>query len=247
MDPEIIKNLALFSGLELFLIVGVIFAIFLIIKLGPPWLDKRYKLRLAELNNETRQLEVETNAMVKEVASRLDRLEELSDCERGNIEDLRNEYTSHLIKMEERHENQLLSIEKLFDKDKVDRTKRQKELDSWKEETNAKLLAVNESIQQVFSMIADNEELTKDASRGTLENMLTSETSSPLRRLKAFRRLLAMGVNGIVKKVGMRVILEHKDLWLEVLAMDLDLEILDEDYYDRVMDEIRRNIFGGVM
>ena len=132
------------------------------------------------------------------------------------------------------------SVEELYAEDAEERKKRQAEIDS-------KLDAMDTEIKNIFSLIADNEELTKDVSRGTLENMLCNENVTPLRRLKAYRRLIGQGANGVLKKIGFALILDYKDLWLEVLYSRIDFEIVDQNFWDKTMDEIRRNIFGGVM
>jgi hypothetical protein len=78
--PEQIKAvgeaLSGFAGVELALIILAIVAIILIFVLGPKYLDKRYKFKLAELNKDNQALENETNALVKEVSARLNRIEE---------------------------------------------------------------------------------------------------------------------------------------------------------------------------
>jgi len=131
-------------------------------------------------------------------------------------------------------------VQNQFAEDAEERKERQAQMDS-------KFESIDSEIKNIFAIFADHEEFAKDTSRGTLENMVCNDTVSPLRRLKAFRRLLAMGVNGIIKQRGMKIVLDHKDLWLEVLAMDMGLKVINQDYYDRVMDEIRKSIYGGVM
>ena len=157
------------------------------------------------------------------------------------------QYEKQLVAMEERHEKHLIGIEKLLRIDKDDREKRQAEWDTWQIQTDNRLTEVCASVDKIFSMLADHEEFANDVSRGTLENMLCNDSVSTLRRLKAFVRLIAMGANGILKKTGMKLIVDNKDLWLEVLAMNMDFEIVNKDYYEKVMEEIRKNIFGGVM
>jgi hypothetical protein len=78
--PEQIKAfgdaLSGFAGVELALIILAIVAIILIFVLGPKYLDRRYKFKMAELNKDNQALENETNALVKEVSARLSRIEE---------------------------------------------------------------------------------------------------------------------------------------------------------------------------
>ena len=85
------NGLSLFQGLELFLIIATVVGLVFIIFLGPKLLDKRYKFKMAELNKENQNIEMETNALVKEVAGRLNRLEENVVEFRLKISDLEKE------------------------------------------------------------------------------------------------------------------------------------------------------------
>jgi hypothetical protein len=80
MTPEQIeatgKVLNSFAGVELVLVILALVAIIFIFVLGPKILDKRYKYKMAELNKENQALQNETNALVKEVSARLNRIEE---------------------------------------------------------------------------------------------------------------------------------------------------------------------------
>jgi hypothetical protein len=144
-------------------------------------------------------------------------------------------------------EDLLINIKEMLEQDKLDREKRQEEQDKRFDAYDKILEETQVNIKALFSLVADNEAISKDASRGTLENMLCNEVISPLRRLKAFYKLIALGVNGIIKEIGFKVILEHKKLWQEVLVMKLDVKIVNQEFFDRTMNEIRQNIYGGVM
>ena len=79
VDPEVIeetgKALARFDHFELVMIVALIIAVALIFILGPKWLDKRYEVKLADINTQNKQLDAENNALIKEISGRLTGLE----------------------------------------------------------------------------------------------------------------------------------------------------------------------------
>jgi len=76
MSPEMLNALSLFEGIELVTIALLFVIVSMIIFLGPKWLDKRNEIKLVEINKENQQVDAETNAMVKEISSRIGRLEE---------------------------------------------------------------------------------------------------------------------------------------------------------------------------
>jgi hypothetical protein len=84
-------------------------------------------------------------------------------------------------------------------------------------------------------------------SEGTLENMLFTDSPklSMYKRLKAYRRLIAMGKNGRIRNKGLNLILENKETWLDVLDSELDIEIINQKYFDSVMEDIENRIFRG--
>ena len=111
------------------------------------------------------------------------------------------------------------------------------------------LQEINKKLNQFDKRFEDIEYLLGKVSQGTLENMLHDETGkqSMFKRLKAFRRLTAMGVNSRVKQYGLKLILENKETWYDVLDTKLDIPIVDNGYYSNVLVEINRRIFesGG--
>ena len=111
-------------------------------------------------------------------------------------------------------------------------------------------------IGTIFSTLSAHEFLLDKTSEGTLENILFDEYRSLFQRLKAFRRLLAMKKNGRIWEKGFQLIIlgrkiikddkgrEMKiDIWLDVLDTDLGVPIVDTEYYEARMKEIRRRIY----
>jgi hypothetical protein len=79
--------------------------------------------------------------------------------------------------------------------------------------------------------------------------MLFNEKTPIFRRLKAYIRLLAMGINGRVKKAGFSLVLNNKEIWLDALETmpKLKLKIVDQAYFDAAMEDINHRIFDGMM
>jgi len=115
---------------------------------------------------------------------------------------------------------------------------------------------VTEKLGTIESTLATHEYLLDKTSEGTLENQLFNDTLSPFMRLKAFRRLLAMGKNGRIWAKGYLLILDNKrtiktddgreieiDVWMDVLDTELGIPIADKEYYEARLKEIRRRIY----
>ena len=103
--------------------------------------------------------------------------------------------------------------------------------------------------KQIDKRFTEIEQLLGKVSQGALENMLHDETQSKFKRLKAFRRLMAMRVNGRIKQYGILLIINNKETWHDVMDTKLDINIIDNAYYSNVLTEINRRIFetGGAL
>ena len=99
-------------------------------------------------------------------------------------------------------------------------------------------------LDDLTEIVADHEEQSNNITADILENKLFSEAFSPFRRLKAYRMLLAMGINGRVKTKGYELVQAHKETWLDVLDTTMDVEIVNEDYYNKVLKEINEKLFN---
>jgi len=130
-------------------------------------------------------------------------------------------------------------------------------LKEWQTTVIKNIEAIQSELKQVLMTLSTHDFLLNKTSEGTLTNQLFTETLSPFIRLKAFRRLLAMGKNGRIWEKGLLLIVENreyvkdkdgknicvKDVWLDVLDTDLGIEIVDIAYYEARLKEIRRRIY----
>jgi len=115
----------------------------------------------------------------------------------------------------------------------------------WQNFIGDKMSEFESKLALIFNTLSAHEFLLDKTSEGTLENMLFDdhEDRSVFQRLKAFRRLLAMGKNGRIWKKGFQLVLKHKETWLDVLDTELGIKIVDEKYYNDRLEEIRTRIF----
>jgi len=116
---------------------------------------------------------------------------------------------------------------------------------------------VSERLNTIEATLSTHEFLLDKTSEGTLENQLFNDNLAPFIRLKAFRRLLAMKRNGRIWDKGTELILQNKktikdsdgnilakiDVWRDVLDTELGINIVDVEYYDARLKEIRRSIY----
>jgi len=147
-----------------------------------------------------------------------------------------------------------VTLEQYLETDAMERLKRQKETDDHFDKIQAevnrigtKVIDVREEIKMLTEMLESYEHVADTMNKVNLENTLFNEALSPFRRLKAYVYLTAMGANGRIKMKGIKLVLEHKETWLDVL--DTTSERLnfgkpeDKEYYDSVLSEIDRRIF----
>jgi len=141
------------------------------------------------------------------------------------------------------------SIEEILSEEAQARKKRHEEIDARLAALSDELGSLKTEVKELTETVADNESLTQDTSQGTLENMLFNENMSPFRRQKAFIRLLAMAKNGRVKEKGMKVILQNKEMWLDILDTreDMRLKVVDQKHFDDTLALINRQIYDGAM
>ena len=106
-----------------------------------------------------------------------------------------------------------------------------------------RLSKLESGIELLLKTIDGMKKFQRKISQGTLENMLFNERLSSFRRLKAFRRLLAMAVNGDIKQEGTKLVLANKDTWKIVLQTKLGVKIKDVKYYEESLAYINRLVF----
>jgi hypothetical protein len=129
-------------------------------------------------------------------------------------------------------------------------------LRDWQTLINDTLTTISTKIEDISATLSVHEFLLDKTSEGTLENMLFNDNLPPFIRLKAFRRLLAKKKNGRIWDKGYLLILDNKrtittadgkeieiDPWLDVLDTELGIPVVDKEYYEARLKEIRRRIY----
>jgi hypothetical protein len=110
-------------------------------------------------------------------------------------------------------------------------------------EVDGQLNGIKKDVAKLFTLMSDYEELQDKLSEGTLENMFFNENVSMFKRLKAYKRLIALKKNGKIKAEGFKLICAHKETWEAVQETEMKLNIVDQDYFNSTMKDIDRVIF----
>jgi cell division protein FtsL len=113
-------------------------------------------------------------------------------------------------------------------------------------DVDAKFDKLGTDLSDLSNVVTNQGEFQGVLSQGVLEHQLYDDKyPSMLNRLKAFYRLTAMGINGRVFEKGFILIMNNKDLWLDVASMKemRALKIENRKYFDDTMAEISRRIF----
>jgi hypothetical protein len=140
--------------------------------------------------------------------------------------------------LQQKHETQLNKIEKLLEEDSQDRKTRQIEVDKKFDELDI-------GLNELKTAIETNDYLTRKTSEGTLVGLLFNDAIWPFLRMKSFRRLLALKKNGRIWEKGFALISGSKVYqiaWLDIQETELDIEIVDEEYYYGRLREIENRI-----
>ena len=230
--PLLEKILLGFFGL-LFIALGIF------LWKGLPKMIDRYQLKkdqqLDEKIKNAEDIEVESNRLIKEVKTTIDRLVACHEENKSIIE---------------KHDKDIGEIKDLLNEDMHDRKARQEEMDAWRGSIETK-------IESIITTQTDQGHYIRSVSIGTLENMLDSAMVEienkkkgekvNLKRvrngLKAFLKLVGLKRNSYNLKNGYALIIEFKDDF-EVIFEDFakenwkDIEMIDEGYFAGIMDEI---------
>ena len=142
-----------------------------------------------------------------------------------------------------KHENQLRSIEKILVEDIEKQNKWQNFINERINKIDSKIEDLSSKLEDLFSIVSCNENSLHDTSDATFENQLFNEKLWPFKRLQAFRILLARKRNGRIWEKGFYLVLENKEVWLDLLDTELGVKIVDIDYYNMRMEDIRTRIF----
>jgi hypothetical protein len=114
---------------------------------------------------------------------------------------------------------------------------------TWQGFIGKRIDGIEQKIEALLGTVTSIRKFQGKISQGTLENMLFNERLSAFKRLKAFRRLLAMGVNGEIKQEGLKLVLANKETWKIVLQTKLGVKIKDPKYYEESLAYINRLVF----
>jgi hypothetical protein len=125
-----------------------------------------------------------------------------------------------------------------LDKDGEERVKRQAEVDNRFNRIETHIEKTSSNIEQLNVAISGIVNTVDELSCGALENRLFTKAAPVLRRLRAFKKLIALKNNGPIKIIGVELAAENPDSWLYVLSEPLSMKILDQEFFDNVIEEI---------
>jgi hypothetical protein len=146
--------------------------------------------------------------------------------------------TDECGELQQKHETQLSKIEKLLEDDVLERKTRQVEVDK-------KFNEIDNAIDKVKCNLDETNEILLKVSEDTQYSIFIEEKASIDERLKAFRILVAFGRNGDVKKEGIKLILNNKDIWKIVIKSPLPVKIKDQKHYDDTFAYINKLVFDA--
>jgi len=119
------------------------------------------------------------------------------------------------------------------------------QISAMRKDFKEQIKTVNTNIDKLFTVTNALSGKLEKVSQGTLESLLFNESASIDSRIKAFRRLTAMGINSEVKTIGFKLILNNKTIWKVIKKEPIDVEILDQEYYKNTIKELENKIFDG--
>jgi hypothetical protein len=146
-------------------------------------------------------------------------------------------------KAQDAQSKELREIKKALDDDRVDWNKRMEGFDRQFNEIKTEVTGIKTDIKTISNILTDHEEFQEQLSVGTLENRLFNESISVFKRLKDYKRLIAMGKNGRIRAKGFDLVRNNKEVWEAVEETDLKLNIVNPEYFKEVMKEIEDKIF----
>jgi hypothetical protein len=134
------------------------------------------------------------------------------------------------------------ALKDFLDKDGVERQKRQAEVDNRFNRIEAHIEQTSKNIEHLDVVISGVVNTVDELSYGALENRLFTKAAPAVRRLRAFKRLIALKNNGPVKVVGVDLAADNPDTWFYVLSEPLNMNIVDQGFFDGVVEEINTEI-----
>ena len=243
------SNVPLWEKFILGLISLVLIALGMYIWKGwPKVIDRKQRIKDEKIDEKiaaAEEIEIESNRLIKEVKGTMDRLME---CHQENKENIAN------------HDRDIGEIKKLLSEDKIDREKRQEMLDSnfsyfqqSLKEMREEFSNVQTDLDELRVLYGSNNAYMDKISEGALKIMLKDDKQELKHRARAALRLIALAVNGPTKKYIIKDFLlgsyENKDAFWEAVddIKHLNLDIKDEGYFDKVMDEINERVYSGAL
>jgi hypothetical protein len=159
---------------------------------------------------------------------------------KGTVENITREEVNHLMSKE----GYLMAENEAF-------VRRLENIETTLVDIEKKMEAFNNTVVERFNAMSVTMQNISNKlmkiSKGTLENMLL--TNNPKQsisdRLMAFSRLIAMAPYSNIRaeEEGIQLALENKQTWIDVYESELDVEIVNKEYYESVMNDIVRRIY----
>ena len=129
-----------------------------------------------------------------------------------------------------------------LDKDVEERAKRRAEVDNRFDRIEAHIEQTSKNIERLNVAVSGIVNTVDELSCSALENRLFTKAAPAIRRLRAFKKLIALKNNGPVKVVGVELAADNPDTWLYVLSEPLNMNIVDQEFFDGVVEEINIEI-----
>jgi hypothetical protein len=105
---------------------------------------------------------------------------------------------------------------------------------------------VNIKLDVLNSEIIETQRILLKVSCDTQYSIFINEKADIYERLKAFRILIAFVKNGGIREAGYVLIANNMKEWRFIEKLKLEVEILDQKYWDETMAYINKSIFSGV-
>jgi hypothetical protein len=113
----------------------------------------------------------------------------------------------------------------------------------WQELINKRIDALELGNKEILNRITANEIALNELSDNALTKKFFDEKKTPFERLLIFRMLLSKKKNGRIWDSGFNLIKNNKNIWLDIQETKFEGEIIDVEYYNERMKEIRTRIF----
>ena len=101
----------------------------------------------------------------------------------------------------------------------------------------------NKAYQELSNTVDNNTKIIKSTAKKTYENSVYNERLSSLKRLRNFKWYIGLRGNGNCVAYAKKIIIENKQIWLDILDEKDDFEIIDRKYYEETLAEIKKIIW----